>query len=102
MWSRSAATASPRRSTSNSYASAAPAIGLRGIPREPIADHRAPFHLAARAELAPQPLVRGVEVGVRSVADATHLQVAPVERRETAVARREIRGELGEVHGGRS
>ena len=70
-----------------------PSTGRPRIPREPLADHLARLHLAARAELEPQPLVGRREVGVVGVAHAAHAHVGPVARRLGAVAGREVLGE---------
>jgi len=73
-----------------------------GIPREAIADHGAPLHLAARTELAPEPLVGRREIGIVRRAHAVHAQVAPRARPHLPVARREVFGEQCGFHGGRS
>ena len=65
----------------------------RRIPGQPLADHRACLHLAARAELGEEPVVGHRKVGIGHLADAPHPELRRVARSRCAVARGEVVGD---------
>jgi hypothetical protein len=75
------------------------AHGMRRLPPEARRYHRAALHLAARAELHPQPVEGGPECGIVGPGHGTDGEIVPVLAGDPAVAGREVGGAEAWIHG---
>src|SRR5262249_27252830 len=73
----------------------------RGVPGEASRNNLPPLHLAARAELGPQPHEGMREIGVCRAANVVDGERRPIARGDVRIARREIRGAQATIHAGR-